>query len=948
MKAKRTDPVLNRPNQGKDSREFLKNLDELMRRNKGSFGAMAFDVGSNKPYRVGSKQVPVREDVPSLQWSLPQVPEKPQSAQIQLPSLPELPEYPETETPQFNQLPDNPTPNQILDAIFQAAWEPELPSTEQLEQRYQQTGQVYAVQSLEDGSVRYNDGSVRAKSEAPPLPIASMADGSILWSDGFTRLRPPGGLSSYLAGVSGLSQFIFGQDQTVTQDFGNYNPGMGYASGRHSGTDFRTRDLQQRELYAPVQMRVVQIITEDSGSPYGNSVLLELPSGEQLRLSHLSSFGNLQPGSVLNPGELIGMPGSTGNSTGEHLDVEFYNQQGQLDNPNNFRTNVSQYSVANEIVGVSPYNQSPQQVDRVESPQTQSPPTPFTDAVKSVSQVPQMASEAVSKVTQPVKAAGQVLGTSIEQANPTGSFDLGISERLQGNTQGANEKLANTVERAGQQAGLPEMGISEAAREGGLTGALRQLAGDALDTISTPFKKIGLPDMGISETIAQGPTTNTGMNFLPANAMQGENYSRVPQRSDYANRLTNDLQNVGQELQAKAGQGIQALKGAGEGVKNLISTGLDKLTPRRVIGDQSGSVAQEVGETAQKVASQPKNDIRDPFFKQGGAQMYSKYLAPDAETKAGGALTMDLFSPDFFTDANNIANVFGSTQFGQAATDKYRASETSKYPMSSYSPIGYGEGAWSGDYRNQVDQYNRENQSKVSGYNKSITDYLSAIPSVLTSAFSFKDTPKPTSPRLSFGSITKSDAAPKMSYAITPQMSFNREAPQAPQMSVAPVAPQMSFARNVPQMSMAKPMIAPAPKAPEKPKPQPRPSLDDYLRMGKTVAQYFAETGQQSTLDSLQSQGYNPATNANPYNPYNDTGKQMSVGPQQGVSNAITAASQGYTYVSPSGNRIPNYTPANANMTDASTGLPVYRAPSAYPIASMADGRIRYSDGSIR
>ena len=49
----------------------------------------------------------------------------------------------------------------------------------------------------------------------------------------------------------------------------------------------------------------------------------------------------------------------------------------------------------------------------------------------------------------------------------------------------------------------------------------------------------------------------------------------------------------------------------------------------------------------------------------------------------------------------------------------------------------------------------------------------------------------------------------------------------------------------------------------------------------------------------------------------------MSVGPRQGVTNSIRAAAAGETYISPSGNAIPNYTPANANMTDASTGLPV-------------------------
>jgi len=907
MKANRTNPVLNRPAQGQSSREFLKNLEDLMKKNTGSFGNMAFDVGSNQPYRVGGRVQPVGADTPSLQWQLPPVPQAPDLIPQNFQSYGELQQYPQGEV--LGAMSDNPTPNEMLNAIFNQAWTPQLPTSEQLADRERQTGEAYPVQSMQDGTVRYSDGSVRQIDQSkPPMPIATMADGTVLWNDGFTRQLPPGGLSKYLAGVSGLSQFIFGQDQTVTQQFGNYNPTMGYAGGVHQGTDYRTKDYQG-DLYAPVQMRVVKTITEDSGSPYGNSVLLELPSGEMIRLSHLSTLGQFQDGQTINPGDLIGTPGSTGNSTGEHLDVEFYNTQGQLDNPNNFRENVSQYSIANQITGVSPYNppQSQQPTQVTQQTQTQ---TPSSSVAGAVQQLPQQVSQAVNQVTQPVR---QATANIINQANPTGNFDLGITEKLQGNDQQAGQVLGATIAKTGENLGLPEMQVSEAAQAGGLTGALRQLAGNVVDTLSTPLKQIGVPDFGISEKIAQGPTINTGANFIPANAMETGTQSKVPTRQDYANVLDQGVQNVGQQLQAKAGEGIDFLKSAGQGVKNLFQQGIDKFSPKRTVGDQSGSVAQEVGQTTQKVMSQGQNDIRDPFFKMGGAQAYSKYVAPNAEQQKGGALSLDLFSPDFFQNPDNVANVFGSTSMGQAATDKYRASEISKNPK-----MGYGDGSWSSDYRGAVDNYN-----------KSISDYIKSIPSVLKSTFSFQDTPKPTSPRLSFGSITKSDSAPNMSYAVSPQMSFNRSTPQ---MSQAPTTPQMSFARNnAPQMSIAKPV------APQRPVEQSRASLDDYLRMGKTREQYYAETGQQSTMDSMKAN-----------NQWNDAGKQMSVGPQQGVSNAINASASGQTYTSPSGNAIPNYTPANANMSDASTGLPVVGRSAPYAIASLANGKTLYSDGSIR
>lgn len=891
MKAKRTDPVLNRPAQGQDSREFLKNLEELMKRDKGGFGAMAFDTGSNRAYKVGGKIQQPNQETPSLTWRPGEVTQPQEIPAQQFPEFEPLPVEPDY------QLSENPSPNEMLDAIFREAWNPQLPTSEQLEQRYQETGEAYPVISNADGTVGYNDGSIRAIDQSkPPMPIATMQDGTVLWTDGFTRQMPPGGLSQYLAGVFGLSQFIFGQEQTVTQPFGNVNPNMGYANDTHQGVDFRTRDLQQRNLFTPVPMRVVQMITEDSGSPYGNSVLLELPSGEMIRLSHLSSLGQFQEGQVLNPGELIGMPGTTGNSTGEHLDVEFYNQNGQLDNPNNFKANVSQYSIANEITGVSPYNQQPQQTQQ-----------PVQNAVSNALEAPKQAIQAVGNTTANAVekwnptgqmgvgatelARGDVLGAkselsnTINTLNPTGKFDLGITEKLQGQPQQANQVLAGTIANVGQQAGLPEMQVSEAAQQGGLTGALRQLAGNVVDTVSTPFKKYGLPDTGVSEAIAGGKTVNTGANFIQAQA--SDNMSKEPMRQDYAGVLGQNIQNVGQQLSAKAGQGIEAIKSAGSGIKNLIGKGLETLTPRREVGEQSSQVAQEVGQSAQMSSMQPKNDVRDPFFKLGGAQMYSKYIAPNADQKAGGALTLDLFSPDFFSNADNVANVFGGTYMGKEATDKYRTSEANKYPMSSFSPMGYGDGEWSGDYRSAVDKYNEEGKRQTDTYNKSITDYLGNIPSVLKSSFAFAEPPKPSQKQFAFGNVKKSNDTPNMSYA--PQMSVARDMPMmsvAPQMSrpQAPQMPQMSF--NRPQMSIAPKPILSAPVAPQRPQMSVAPSKPSAPQMS------FARP-QMSVAPKPQPQ----MSYAKP---------QMSVAPRMSV------------------------------------------APKPYPIASMANGKTRYSDGSIR
>jgi len=551
MNDKRTNPVLNRPNQGQSSREFLKDLEELMKRNKGGFGAMAFDVGSNRPYAVGGKVRQPNQETPSIDWRPGELTQPEYIPEQQFPELRQPVYNYETQAmPEMPTFPDNPSPNQMLDAIFQETWSPSLPTTEQLEYLYQETGQTYPVQSNLDGTVTYNDGSVHAVDESkPPLPIASLADGTILWDDGFTRQMPPGGLSSYLAGVAGLSQFIFGEQQAVTQEYGNYNPET-YASGYHQGVDFRTQDLAQRDMFAPVSMRVVQIISADSGSDYGNSVLLELPSGEMIRLSHLSTLGEFQEGQVLNPGDYIGLPGSTGNSTGEHLDVEFYNQEGQLANPATFTANASTYSIANEITGTSPYG-TDSRTAPTNSYSTASVETPLTDAISNVVQAPQQILNTVSEATEPVRES--VAGT-INELNPTGTFDLGVTEMLQGEPDLAKQALSSTIDQTGTNLGLPEMYVSEAAEEGGLTGAVRQVAGNLIDTVTTPLKQIGLPDFGISEAIAGGPTVNTDKDFIGVSA--NDNMSTEPTRQDYSGKLGESISNLGQEVGAKAGQGI--------------------------------------------------------------------------------------------------------------------------------------------------------------------------------------------------------------------------------------------------------------------------------------------------------------------------------------------------------------------------------------------------------
>ncbi len=1020
-----------------NSNKFLDDYEKLLKKNTGSSLLFAQDTGFNPAYNLTNQQVVAPEVQGGL--SAPQMSTnyQPQatSSQRQYAPLPEAvaPTEQQGQAPADWTLPENPTANEMLEAIFKAAWEPQLPTTEDLQARYEQTGEAYPVMSMADGTVKYSDGSIQQPTpDTPPMPIASMENGTVLWSDGFTREMPADGLSGYLAGVSGLSQFIFGKDQTVTQQYGNYNPSLEPGSGYNYGTDFRTRDLQQRELYAPVQMKVVQVLNDDgtrwgdtSGHQgYGNSVLVQLPTGEMIRLSHLSTTGQFNVGDTLQPGDLIGTPGATGNTSGEHLDVEYYNTEGKLDNPNNFKQNASQYSIANNIVGTSPYQsqsiapqsqaplqsteqpiqpqqpvQQPQQAPQQEMPAFTSPL--FDSTANALDSASAGTGRLLDTVNKPIQQAAQQVGAStagaINTLNPTGQFDLGITEKLQGNDPLANQKLAGTAEMVGKSTGIPEMGVSEAAQKGGLTGAVRQLAGNAVDTVSTPLKKLGVPDFGISEAIAGGRTVNTDKNLAPQSFAYGADGTPVASvEPNYAGVLSKNVSNVVNEAKnagsnlisaaaksvddyankvtAKAGEGIAQLK---QGASDISKNVFDKpqvadIGAKRVIGEDG---SQGVNQAPSSLLDMNKvgatNDNRDAFFKYGGAEVYKNLLNPGVDSNYRGALDLNLFKDSAFTSADTVGNIFGSSSLGKAATEKYKSNETAKYPLMSFNPEGYKDllnwevgynkdevNKYNDSVRSSTDQFNSENSAKVGQYNNAVTDYLKSIPSVISGVNWQIGTPK--SGRNAFADAPLLYKTPKpqvdqslMSLAPTPSRAGNVFTNTKSETNQSPTIDR-TLMSNSPAISIPKPQLSSAPKISSS-RPIFNPSLEDYLNNGKTADQWYAETGRQSEADAKggvakATQAYFDAK-ADAYrqgNPSTNSSESPQAVQSNAVSNAISAAAEGKKYISNTGNIIPNYTPAKANMTDRGTGLPVVAKNTPYPVMSMADGRVKYSDGSIR
>lgn len=846
----------------KNMQQYLQELESLLKRNTGTGLFSAEDTSSNTPMYIPGK-VNNPGGIESNAAAISADPRESVIPDFQMPEYQQEEQQPDGQGDQA----DNMSVSDFIDQFTQAVYSPQRASSEELQQKYQQSGQKYGIQSLLDGRTKFNDGSIGINEEKDPNAIASMRDGSILWDDGFTREAPPQGMQGQLAGTDGLSQFLFGRKQAITQPYGNVNPIEPTPGNVNYGTDFRTRDLENRQLKLPVQTKILQILRDDgtrfgtiSGHKgYGNSVLLELPSGERIRLSHLSNLPNFEQGQEIPAETVIGTPGTTGNTYGEHLDVEYYNKEGKISNPKEFlQTGAREYSQSSPITGVSPYLQR----DNMSVDPRVKQEKPIIQGLQSIN--PQTSQDqpsynpdqALPKFTQEVKKIPQKVAGAIDKANPTGEFDLGLTEG--GFTPEAAQTRMDTAVK-----------FAQPSENRGFLGRFRQSIGNATEQAGN---MLGIPETGISEILAGGKTRDTNQAF-----------------ASELDRSAAQKEQPGQSLNIK--QGItDVAQQAGQGVKNLGQAGVDALgavfkpkqeEQKRAVGDVAGtadpgSLSQfsSLMDGAPSMSKMVKNDTSDPFFKMGGSEMYKSFLKPNAKDLYGGALNMDMFTPEFYKDLGNISSVFGGSKDLGAATERYVENEKQKYPQ--MSRMNWEEGY----DRGEIDNYNRQ----IDEYNSSINNYLNQIRSSTvgaksiftpTQSYSKNIFAKPAAampmsqsntPKMSVAptiskpqmSVARPSSSPQMSsVSRAPQMSTppqqsNRPGSSAPQMSVMPQksAPQMSKAPvmsvapkvSAPQMSKA-PVMSVAPKPAQNmskaPAPQSKPSSNVFTKVANAIKNVF-------------------------------------------------------------------------------------------------------------
>jgi murein DD-endopeptidase MepM/ murein hydrolase activator NlpD len=105
-------------------------------------------------------------------------------------------------------------------------------------------------------------------------------------------------------------------DDSTTSNFGPRSDPFTGQTAMHSGMDFRG------ETGTPVQAAGSgRVVIADVAGGYGNMVELDHGHGVTTRYAHLSAF-QVSQGQIVAAGQIVGLLGSTGRSTGPHLHYE--------------------------------------------------------------------------------------------------------------------------------------------------------------------------------------------------------------------------------------------------------------------------------------------------------------------------------------------------------------------------------------------------------------------------------------------------------------------------------------------------------------------------------------------------------------------------------------------------------------------------------------------------
>src|SRR5262249_261868 len=172
----------------------------------------------------------------------------------------------------------------------------------------------FAAVAAQDPSVINDPGRWAALAQRPADPDGYATRVNNLLQSGF------GG------SPSGIVPTPFDKNAITGYGYGYGDADPDFPSGVHEGVDY---DMAEgTPLYSPFAGTV---IAEAAGG-YGNMVTVRLDNGFELRMAHMSSF-DVATGQRVNPGDILGLSGSTGNASGPHVHLEWRSPGGNALDP---------------------------------------------------------------------------------------------------------------------------------------------------------------------------------------------------------------------------------------------------------------------------------------------------------------------------------------------------------------------------------------------------------------------------------------------------------------------------------------------------------------------------------------------------------------------------------------------------------------------------------------
>ncbi len=108
---------------------------------------------------------------------------------------------------------------------------------------------------------------------------------------------------------------------TISSPYGKRTDPFTSQDAYHTGTDFSAGNIEGANVYAIMSGTVVESVVSSETTGLGNHIIID-HNGYQSIYGHLKAAPLFKKGDSVNQGDIIGLVGSTGRSTGPHLHLE--------------------------------------------------------------------------------------------------------------------------------------------------------------------------------------------------------------------------------------------------------------------------------------------------------------------------------------------------------------------------------------------------------------------------------------------------------------------------------------------------------------------------------------------------------------------------------------------------------------------------------------------------